>query len=153
MEIELEKFKLVSYDSKNETHRNCKYKFLKDEQFVKFFGQFFIKNSDEYFSDSNELEIKKVYFIEEEEKIIGLVRFFDIKESGIVDLQYAVNPEYRGLGYGNILLKEVTEYLLNNNKLIRLDIDKNNLNSIKCAIRNNYEEDKKIDDTIRYRRR
>lgn len=54
--------------------------------------------------------------------------------------------------YGNILLKKITEYLLNNNKLIRLDINKNNINSIKCALKNNYEEDKKIEDIVRYRR-
>ena len=70
----------------------------------------------------------------------------------MIDLQYAVSPKYRGLGYGNLLLKEVTDYLLKNNKSIRLDIDKNNTNSIKCALKNSYEQEKVENDTIRYRR-
>lgn len=152
MEISLSKLKIVSYDSTNEIHRKCKYDFLKDEQFIKFFGQFFVKNSDEYFKNSTELEIKKIYYIVFKEEIIGLIRLFDIRENGMIDLQYAVSPEYRGLGYGNLLLKEVTDYLLKNNKSIRLDINKNNANSIKCALKNSYEQEKVENDTIRYRR-
>ena len=42
MEILLSKLKIVSYDSTNEIHRKCKYDFLNNEQFIKFFGQFFL---------------------------------------------------------------------------------------------------------------
>lgn len=86
MEISLSKLKIVSYNSTNEIHRKCKYDFLKDEQFIKFFGQFFVKNSDEYFKNSTELEIKKIYYIVFKEEIIGLIRLFDIRENGMIDL-------------------------------------------------------------------
>lgn len=73
MEIKLNTLKIINYDSDNEIHRKTKYQILKDENFKKYFGEFFINDCDLYFQNSDSLEIKKIYCIGLLMKIILLV--------------------------------------------------------------------------------
>ena len=138
---QLGEFNLVSYDSKNKKHTEFKYYLLNDELFKQYFGDFFIKKSDEIFDESSNLEVKKAYLIEDRELIVGMIRLFSYHETGFVTLQYAVSPEYRKQGYGTKILKEISNYLFSNGiKCIDLDINKNNIGSIICAENCNYEK-------------
>jgi len=134
MKINLETLILSSYDDNNKNHRLFKYGLSNDTEFQKYFGQFFMKNIDEIFAESESLEINKAYLIEEEKEVIGMIRIFE-KRSNSINLQYAVSKEYRRLGYGKKILEEVTNFFIRveNIDCIKLDIDKYNNGSIKCA--------------------
>lgn len=108
---------------------------LKDDDFRRYFGDFFIKNEDLIFDSSDSFEVGKAYLIIEEDQIIGLIRIFSYHEDGYINLQYAVSPSLRNKNYGTKILKEISHYFLKNGiKCIDLDIDKTNIGSIKCAI-------------------
>lgn len=87
--------------------------------------------------------MKKVYFIKDNDQIIGLVRFFSYHELGFVNIQYAVLPDYRRQGYGKKIVKELTNYLMKNYdiKCIEADIDKNNVGSIKTVLSVGYQNE------------
>lgn len=150
MTIKLNELVLQSYDRKNEKHRNFKNSILLDESFIKFFGQMFIKNSDEYFEETANIELKKIYLIQDKEDIVGMIRLFDKNNFNMINLQYAVSPYFRNMGYGKKILKEISEYF--KKYIINLDINKNNIASINCAEKNGYIEYKKEAEEIRYRR-
>lgn len=73
-----------------------------------------------------------------------MIRVFKQTFNGTIDLQYAVAKEYRRSGYGTKILKEISNYFINNIEItcITLDIDKNNIGSIKCATNLGYTQDK-----------
>ncbi|MDD3452928.1 MAG: GNAT family N-acetyltransferase [Bacilli bacterium] len=125
---------LIDYDDDNIKHKKFKNLLLSDLDFRNYFGDFFIKNSDNIFSSSEDLEVNKAYLLMDKDMIVGMIRIFSYHEAGFINLQYAVNPELRNLGYGTKILKEITKYFFENNiKCIDLNIDKNNIGSIKCA--------------------
>lgn len=151
MEQKLETLKLLSFDKNNLEHNVAKRKLLNDDEFKKYFGEFFIKDADNYFNNSDKIELKKVYFIEEKDNIVGMIRFFSYHELGYVNIQYAVLPEYRCLGYGRKILSEMTKYIMNdsNIKCIEADIDKTNIGSIKIATSLGYNKE---NDKYKFRR-
>lgn len=63
MEQKLETLKLISFDKNNLEHNVAKRKLLNDDEFKKYFGEFFIKDADNYFNNSDKIELKKVYLI------------------------------------------------------------------------------------------
>lgn len=146
MEKNIGKLVITSYDTNNNSHREFKNSLINDLEFKKYFGEFFLKRIDDIFTNSDSLEVDKAYIVLENDKIIGMIRIFSYHQLGFLNIQYAVNPEYRNQGYGKKILKEVSNYFLNNNniKCISLDIDKNNIGSIKCALDAGYifEENK-----------
>ena len=135
MVLELETLVLKSYDNNNNKHTSYKNSLEYDEDFVKFFGHFFIKNIDSIFVHSDTLEVNKAYIIEDNEEVIGMIRIFRKTFNGVIELQYAVSREYRRIGYGTKILKEISDYFMLNNEVncIKLDINKNNIGSITCA--------------------
>lgn len=143
MEIKLNTLKIINYDTNNINHRQTKYEILKDENFKRYFGEFFIKDSDEYFQSSNNLEPKKVYWVIDENVIIGLVRIFSYHQLGYVNIQYAVLPSYRNLGYGKRILQEFSSYLMEQENIVcvEVEIDKANIGSIKIATSIGYEQE------------
>ena len=54
-------------------------------------------------------------------------------------LYYIITQEFRGQGYGTILLKEISNYLLQNIDMIILSIDKTNIASRKIAEKVNFK--------------
>lgn len=151
MTIELESLILKSYDNSNNKHQKFKNSLDYDDHFIKFFGQFFIKNIDEIFVPSKELETNKAYIIEEADNVLGMIRIFKKTFNGELTLQYAVSKEYRNQGYGKKILKEISNYFINNKDIscIKLNIDKNNLGSIECAKKVGYENSN--DTYVKYR--
>lgn len=145
MEKNVGKLVIASYDTNNVSHRRFRDSLINDLEFRRYFGAFFLKRIDDIFTTSNSLEVDKAYLVLEDDKIIGMIRIYSYHQLGFLNIQYAVNPEYRNQGYGKKILKEVSNYFLNNNiKCISLDIDKNNIGSIKCALNAGYifEDDK-----------
>lgn len=55
----------------------------------------------------------------ENEKVLGLIGWWDLEESRYVE-HYAINPEYRSEGYGSKFLKD---WIDDNNKLVLLEIE------------------------------
>lgn len=142
MRENIDRLSIVSYDAKNIKHKEFKKELLKDEEFKKYFGNFFLSRIDDIFTGSNTLEVGKAYLVEEKEEVIGMIRIFSYHEAGFINIQYAVGKEYRNQGYGKELLKEISKYFLNKDiKRISLDIDKNNIGSIKCALDAGYEKE------------
>jgi len=141
MTLELESLVLKSYDRTNKKHLNFKNGLNYDLLFIKFFGQFFLKNIDEIFVSSIELEINKAYIIEENDDVVGMIRIFKKNFNKEITLQYAVAEDYRNKGYGKKILKEISDYFMTVKDIscIKLDIDKNNLASIDCAEKVGYE--------------
>ena len=143
MEQKLETLTMISFDSNNIMHHKAKREFLLDSDFRKYFGEMFLKNEEEYFANSNGIELKKIYFIQDENQIIGLIRFFSYHELGFVNIQYAVLPDFRKQGYGKKIVREITHYLMNNGsiKCIETDIDKSNIESIKTVLSAGYQNE------------
>lgn len=151
MEQELETLKLVSYDKNNLKHNKAKISLLSDFNFKKYFGDFFLRDADEYFTNSDKIELKKIYLIEDNNDIVGMIRLFSYHELGYINIQYAVLPEYRGFGYGKRILSEITKYIMSdpNIKCVEGDIDKTNIGSIKIATSIGYNKE---NDKYRFRR-
>lgn len=123
-----------------------KYLLLADQEFKKYFGEFFIKNEEQYFETTNDVQIKKVFWVcdtENNDEIVGMVRIYSYHEAGYISIQYAVLPDYRKQGYGKLILKELSEFLLQNKDIrcIEGDIDKTNLGSIKVATSLGFKEE------------
>lgn len=150
MEKNLDTLSIVSYDDNLPEHRKFKRELLTDESFKEYFGEMFIKKADEIFTASNELETKKAYLVKDLDKIVGMIRIFSYHESGVANVQYAVRPSFRKQGYGSKILKELSNFLIQNNiRCIEGDIDKNNIGSLKIATSLGYEKE---DDKFRLRR-
>ena len=88
------------------------------------------------------------YIVADKYKLVGYV-YLDIISDGVVELRYAVHPEFRrlscfnynGKGYGQQILEECRDYLftLDNINNIELYIRKDNDASIGCAKKAKYK--------------
>jgi len=143
MELKLDTLTLKSYDSNCDKHTRYKNSLEYDDDFVKYFGHFFIKNIDDIFVASDTLEVNKAYILEDNDEVIGMIRIFKKTFNGVIELQYAVSKEYRKNGYGIKILKEMSNYFMSIKDIncIKLDIDKNNIGSITCATSLGYIKD------------
>ena len=100
------------------------------------------------YDDEDKLNIGPAYIVGDERKLVGFIRLATISDSGVVDMHYGVNPEYRNQGYGAKILLEVGDYVLknvDNVKKIKLDIKNLNIKSIKCAEKAGYKHEYSVD--------
>ena len=68
-----------------------------------------------------------------------------------ISLYYATSFEHRGKGYATILLKEVSQYLLEKYDMLVLSIDKKNLASKRVALKSGFQlefEDEEEEEVI-----
>ena len=87
-------------------------------------------------SDSYEIGNGKAYVISDDSKKIGMLGSTKFSSDGVIDLWVALDREYRGYGYGEKVLIQMTQYFVENlNHLsdIQLVINKSNLISLKTA--------------------
>lgn len=141
MEKSLGTLTLINYNDDIIEHRSFKRELLNDTEFRKYFGEMFIKLSDDIFVESDELEIKKAYLVLDKDEIVGMVRIFSYHESGVANIQYAVSPSMRKKGYGKLILKEFTTFLLKNGiTSIEGEISSSNIGSIKVALDLGFEK-------------
>lgn len=141
---------ITSFCSENIEHLKFRND-LKEDEAIYDFVSTNIEN-DLVEIESKEIELKESsYIMSEKDKLVGYV-YFDIIADGIVELRYAVHPEYRRLGclestavdrkgYGQQILEECRDYLftLENINSVMLYIRKDNEASIRCAKKAKYK--------------
>ena len=104
-------------------------------------------------SDSYEIGNGKAYVISDDSKKIGMLGSTKFSSDGVIDLWVALDREYRGDGYGEKVLIQMTQYFVENlNYLsdIQLVINKSNLISLKTAKACGYNLVDKYDDKLVY---
>lgn len=104
-------------------------------------------------SDSYEIGNGKAYVISDDSKKIGMLGSTKFSSDGVIDLWVALDREYRGYGYGEKVLIQMTQYFVENlNHLsdIQLVINKSNLISLKTAKACGYNLVDKYDDKLVY---
>ena len=91
---------------------------------------------------TNSFELNSGYLVKIDNNIVGYVYYSAISNFRMY-IEYLILSCYRKKGYGSLLLKESTDYILNNYniKKICLDIDKSNLASMNTAISCGYMYD------------
>ena len=135
MNIKLNSLYITNYDSDD----IIKVKFAEGIRNDKLIQYFLYSNIDKMLMDSEnleELKLKYVYLISDKTIPVGFVRFAAIHNLNILEMHYGVHPYFRNKGYGSKILLEVSDYVLENaSKInrIKLNIDKENIHSIKCA--------------------
>lgn len=105
----------------------------------------FVKQIDErlvFGNHTDEFKLNSGYLVKIDDNIVGYVYFSAISNYRMY-IEYLILSCYRKKGYGSLLLKESTDYILDNYniKQICLDIDKSNLASMKTAISCGYMYD------------
>jgi len=141
MNIDIGKLSITSFCIENIEHLKFR-KDLKDDDLIYEFVSISIDEDLCEPSHDNELELDSSYIIQEHNKLVGYIYLKTISElEGIVELRYAVHPEFRRLGYGRRILEECRNYLftLDNINSIELHIRKDNEASIYCAKRAKYK--------------
>ena len=149
MKIKLNSLYLTSFDSNDKR----KLRFIKnvcEDPLVRNFVSFNMKENFELANlyDNDDLNIGPAYIVGDEKKLVGFIRMARISDSGLVDLHYGVNPEYRNQGYGSRILLEVGDYILKNvkeAKKIKLDIREINSRIVMCAEKANYKHEYSVD--------
>lgn len=149
MKIELKSLYITNYEDSDKR----KVKFLKSvcsdplvHNFVSFKMEDNFKLADLY--DNDDLNVGPAYVIGDQRKLVGFIRMARLSDSGVLDLHYGVNPEYRNQGYGSRILLEVGDYILKNIKevkKIKLDIRSINIKSVKCAKKAGYNYEYSVD--------
>ena len=113
-----------------------------DKKIQLYIARDFLKYLSEYQAVSDEIvEVGKMYAFTKNGREIGIVGSTKM-EDGILDVIYAIKRSERGKGHGANILKEITNYYLNNIegiKGIKLVIDEVNKESIGTAKLNGYE--------------
>lgn len=100
---------------------------------------FVSKHFDEWVEEpenKTDFEIGKAYVVSDQDKKIAMIGSCQMDSNGIIDLWCAIDQKYRRQGYGEKILAQITEYLVENiTNLtdIRLVINKINEGSNKVA--------------------
>lgn len=145
MQISIGNLMVTSFCTENIKHQKFRLDLAHDEAIYEFVSTSIDK--DLYEVDDEKIEIDHSYMIQDNDKLVGYIYTKSISiENKIIELRYAVHPEYRRLGYlgysdsnrkgyGEQILEECSNYLFtfNNINSIDLHIRKDNIASIGCA--------------------
>lgn len=145
MKIKMDSLVITEYCS-NDKRKIRFVKEISEDQLVNYFVSGTLKEQIESSEGNENLQVGPAYIIEEQRKLIGIIRLASINKEGSLYLHYAVHPDYRRQHYGTKLLKETSEYLLKNNKditKIELHIKDVNNGSIRCAEKSGFSLEKK----------
>ena len=103
----------------------------------------------------NLLQTNYSYLIENKDgKLIGYLRLGNLNFVGTINLEYGIHSDFRGDGYSYPLLKNLSEYIVENMKEvkeIRGNISIYNLKSIKTAEKVGYVNNGRKDKDYDYR--
>ncbi|HIT21430.1 MAG TPA: GNAT family N-acetyltransferase [Candidatus Scybalousia intestinigallinarum] len=105
-------------------------------------------------NDFNKLMPNHSYLLELDGKLMGYLHLGDLNFAGIMKLEYGLHEDYRGQDLSYLVLKEVSDYLLNhveNLKQLRGDISIYNKFSINTAERVGYYRKARNDQNYDYR--
>ena len=149
MRIKLTSLDIVSYDKESKK----KIRFLKEMNEDILIGIYFkdiIRDMIDERKDRKDMEIGYGYLVEDKKKLVGFVQPIRI-EKNVLDINYAVHPDYRRLGYGVKILNEISSYYFSNNvKSVRLYINKDNIRSMGCALKAGFHQEGEINNKHLY---
>lgn len=134
--IEFRRFNLEAYD-KNK-HYILSHRLERDEEVKKFISPRFVNWIDKMDNKNNSFEMGRPYVIVKDNKYIGILGTLDMTHDGIVDFWCAIDKDERGKGYGDGILGEMTNYLVEEHDDVRLRIKKWNKTSKNRAVGNGY---------------
>jgi len=132
---------ITSFCSKNINHLKFR-KELKQDEYIYEFVTIDIEKDLIEATSEEKIEIDNSYIIQDNDKLVGYICLKPMyEEKDIVELRYAVHPEYRRLNYGKQILEECRNYLLSFNYIndLELHIRKDNNASIGCAEKAKYK--------------
>ncbi len=139
MKIQLNNFAIINYNPSDINH----IKFAKD---MKEADDEFLYNCVDKLLEKSQttekLHIGYGYMIMEKENIVAFFRPARRINKDTIVFDLGVHPQYRNKGYGTKILVELTDWFLNFEDIncIRLNIDTNNIYSLKCAKKAGYTE-------------
>ena len=120
--IEFRRFNLEAYD-KNKHYILMK-NLSRDKGVYKFISKRFEEWLDEMPKEKGNFMIDCPYVVVKENKYIGMIGALNRTKDGIVDLWCAIDKSERNKGYAGSILGEMTIYLIESFKDIRLRVDK-----------------------------
>lgn len=132
---------ITSFCSNNVDHLKFR-RDLKKDGFIYDFVSIDIESDLIEASNEEEIELENSYIIQDKDKLVGYIYIKAIPEEvDIVELRYAVHPEYRRLSYGQQILEECSKYLFKFDSInsVELHIRKDNDASIGCAEKAKYK--------------
>lgn len=152
MQISIGNLKITSFCAGNSQHQKFRFDLMRDDAIYEFVSTTIGKDLDEY-EEEDDIKLEHSYMIQDHDKLVGYIYTEGIsKEEGIVELRYAVHPEYRRLkflgysdpnrkGYGQQILEECCRYLFTFDDInsVDLHIRKDNDASIGCAKKAKYK--------------
>ena len=127
MNIPIGNLTITSFCSQNATHIKFRHDLSQDDAFYEFVSIDIEKDLHEV-SNDEKLELENAYIIQDKDKLVGYIYIEGISETEeIVELRYAIHPEFRRLGYLGYsdsnrrgyweqILEECSRYLFYNNK-------------------------------------
>lgn len=127
-----------------------KYRFIKEISEDPLIRHFLSSTMDEWLEDSEGLDkllIGPAYIIADQRKLVGTIRLASYEPDGVLNLHYAVHPDYRRQHYGTRILQETSKYILeqfSKVQKIELYIKEINKGSIKCAENANFLYDREF---------
>lgn len=139
--IKFRRFNLEMYD-KNKHYILMK-NLSRDEGVYKFISKRLEEWLDEMPKEKEKFMINCPYVVVKENKYIGMIGSLDKTKDGIIDLWCAIDKSERNKGHAGSILGEMTIYLIESFKDIRLRVDKENEFSKKSVISNGYVLDEK----------
>lgn len=134
--IKFRRFNLEAYD-KNKHYVLVK-KMERDSDVQEFITHRFSRWIDAMPQEKEAFKVNSPYVIVKDNRYIGMLGTLDMTYDGIVDLWYAIDKNERGKGYGDGVLGEMTLYLVEEFKDVRLKIKKWNKTSKNRAVGNGY---------------
>lgn len=135
MVLHLGDLEIYSYDVKDKDQRHLKYVLENDDDFRKYVTKKLEERLRETSTEEG-LQFNSSYLVKYKEEFIGYIRLENLRGDGILNIQWAVSPEFRNQKYGKIIIETVSKYILENfNKVKKLRgvIDKSNYASRKVA--------------------
>lgn len=140
MDISLDSYKLIKLKKENKIDLDFVKELFKDEDVLLYLGHL-------------ENDFKNVYIVSDYDgNYIGYVSLSEVivnmKNLTSVTLYYAIDKKYRGMGYGTLLLNEVSDYLLERVDMLVMMIDINNKSSLKVAEKASFIEELVSDEEI-----
>lgn len=151
MNISIGNLMITSFCKDNVEHIKFRDDLKEDDLFYEFVSTTIEKDLCD--SNNDEIGLKNSYIIQDKDKLVGYIYLGVIsQEVGIVELRYAVHPEFRRLGYlgyhdttrkgyGEQILEECRNYLFTFDDInsVELHIRKDNEASIGCAEKAKYK--------------
>ena len=134
MKIKLNSLYICNYDPDDINKFNFLKTIHEDELIGHYLGRYVcadIANS----KDDKRIILDHSYIISNQRNLVGFISIPELRE-GILTLEYGVHPDFRHKGYGTKILKEVSDYFLEERNFVEsveLCIDSENVYSRKAA--------------------